>query len=94
MTMVMVMITKILTMMVMKMMLTTKIICRLRRSWQLATTSKGFSPPPLPTDTSSISHRHCDNDDGGDYGDVGDNDDDNDDGDLSRQYYVGRLVCL
>ena len=36
---------------------------RLRRSWQLAITSKGFSQPPKPITTSSISHRHCDGDD-------------------------------
>ena len=47
---------------------------RPRRSFQLATTSKGFFPPHLPTATSSISHRHCDNDDGG-GGAVGDADD-------------------
>ena len=47
---------------------------RPRRSFQPATTSKGFFPPHLPTATSSISHRHCDNDDGG-GGAVGDDDD-------------------
>ena len=44
---------------------------RLRRSWQLAITSKGFSQQPIHITTSSISHRHCDED----FDDDFDNDD-------------------
>ena len=45
---------------------------RLRRSWQLAITSKGFSQQPIHINTSSISHRHCDEDDASDDEYVGD----------------------